>query len=213
VVWFKSMAKTIKLDKNNVRIHPDANKVAIKNSLAELGAGRSILLDADDVLIAGNGVFEQAQALGLPVKVIESDGTELIAVKRTDLSTDDEKRIALAIADNRLTDLSDFDDEALNKMLDELSTDMAELAGYAVNPDHILCDEMTDGFSLPDGDKSPFQQITFTLADTQAEDIKTAISEAKGQDDFGEVEVYGNENSNGNAIYKIVSEWVEQKTS
>ena len=45
----------IKLDKDNVRIHPDANKQAINKSLTELGAGRSVLLDANDTLIAGNG--------------------------------------------------------------------------------------------------------------------------------------------------------------
>jgi DNA modification methylase len=140
----------ITIDKDNVRLHPDGNKAAIKNSLSELGAGRSVLLDADDVLIAGNGVYEQAEALGIPIRVIETDGTELVAVKRTDLSTDDEKRIALAIADNRLTDLSEFDDEALNKMLDELSPDMQELAGYAVDPNDLLNEGNTDEDEVPE---------------------------------------------------------------
>jgi hypothetical protein len=130
----------ITIDKDNVRIHPDGNKTAIKNSLSRLGAGRSILIDADDVLIAGNGVFEQAEALGIPVKVIETNGKELIAVKRTDLNADDEKRQALAIADNRLTDLSEFDAEALNKMLEDMSPDMQELAGYAIDPNNFLED-------------------------------------------------------------------------
>ena len=140
----------ITLDKKNVRIHPEANKTAINKSLSELGAGRSILLDADDVLIAGNGVFEQAKELGIPVKVIESDGTELIAVKRTDRSTDDEKRSALAIADNRLTALSEFDTEALNVMLDELSPDMQELAGYAVDPSDLMNEGLTDEDEVPE---------------------------------------------------------------
>jgi DNA modification methylase len=140
----------ITLDKKNVRTHPDANKAAIKNSLSSLGAGRSILIDADDVLIAGNGVFEQAEALGIPVKVIETNGKELIAVKRTDLYADDEKRQALAIADNRLTDLSEFDDEALNKMLDELSPDMQELAGYAIDPNDLMNEGLTDEDEVPE---------------------------------------------------------------
>jgi DNA modification methylase len=140
----------IKLDKDNVRIHPEANKTAISKSLAELGAGRSILLDADDVLIAGNGVYEQAEAMGLPIRVIETDGSELVAVKRTDLSTDDEKRKALAIADNRLTDLSEFDTEALNVMLDELSPDMQELAGYAIDPNDLMNEGNTDEDEIPE---------------------------------------------------------------
>lgn len=106
------MAKSksdIKFDKRNYRIHSDKNKSLINKSLEECGAGRSILIDADNEIIAGNGVFEQAQALNIPVKIVETDGSELIAVKRTDLSTDDEKRKRLAIMDNSSSDSSEFD--------------------------------------------------------------------------------------------------------
>lgn len=82
----------IKFDPRNYRVHGDKNKRLIRKSLEECGAGRSILLDKDDVIIAGNGVYEQAQGLGLKVRIIESDGSELIAIKRKDLSTSDEKR-------------------------------------------------------------------------------------------------------------------------
>lgn len=99
----------IKFDKNNYRIHNEKNKRIIKKSLTECGAGRSVLVDKDNVLIAGNGVYEQAQELGLKVRVIETDGTELVVVKRNDLSTDDERRKLLALADNHSSDTSVFD--------------------------------------------------------------------------------------------------------
>lgn len=99
----------IKLDDHNYRIHNDKNKRLIKKSLKECGAGRSILMDNDDVIIAGNGVYEQSQELGLKVRIIETDGTELIAIKRKDLSTSDEKRKLLALADNHVSDTSMFD--------------------------------------------------------------------------------------------------------
>ena len=108
------MATKIKFDERNYRKHSKKNKAIIKKSLSELGAGRSILLDNEDSLIAGNGVYEQAQALGIPVRVIETDGSELIAVKRTDLATGDEKRRKLALADNVASDLSEFDNNLLN---------------------------------------------------------------------------------------------------
>lgn len=82
-----SKVSEIKLDPRNYRIHGEENKRLIRKSLTECGAGRSILVDKNDIVIAGNGVYEQAQELGLKVRVIESDGTELIAIKRTDLST------------------------------------------------------------------------------------------------------------------------------
>jgi len=88
----------IKLDKRNYRRHSDKNKTLIQKSLTETGAGRSIVIDADNEIIGGNGVFE---AWGdKPIKVVESDGSELIVVKRTDLHTDDPKRKQLAIMDN-----------------------------------------------------------------------------------------------------------------
>ena len=104
----------IKFDKRNYRKHNDKNKELINKSLAEYGAGRSILIDAENEIIAGNGVYEQAQELGIPVKVIETDGNELIAVKRTDLATQDEKRKRLAVMDNSSSDTSEFDLELLS---------------------------------------------------------------------------------------------------
>ena len=71
--------------------------------------------------------------------------------------------------------------------------------------------ETSDEFSLPDGDKEPFQQQTYTLADAQAIDIKNAISDIKKTDEYKYVETFGNENSNGNALYLIITQWAEQK--
>lgn len=120
----------IKIDPRNARQRDDAAKQTIMESLKELGAGRSIVIDSEDVLIAGNGVFEQARKLGIPVRVIETDGKELVAVKRTDLKTDDEKRKALALADNRLTDLSEFDSKQLDELLAEMTPELQRIAGF-----------------------------------------------------------------------------------
>ena len=108
------MKDEIKFDKRNYRIHDDRNKDLIRKSLNECGAGRSILLDADNEIIAGNGVYEQAKEIGMPVKIIETDGSELVVVKRTDLKTDDYKRKKLAVMDNSTSDSSKFDIQLLN---------------------------------------------------------------------------------------------------
>ena len=72
-------------------------------------------------------------------------------------------------------------------------------------------DDFGDTFSLPSGDKAPFQQMTFTLADEQATVIKKAIDDIKETDDYKYAETMGNENSNGNALYLIVMQWAEQR--
>lgn len=113
----------IKFDKRNYRKHSDGNKRKIKKSLQECGAGRSVLVDADDTLIAGNGVFEQAQAMGIPTRVIETDGTELVVVKRTDLRTDDDKRKLLAMADNATSDNVEWED---NLLTDDFGLDVLD---------------------------------------------------------------------------------------
>lgn len=107
------MVENIKFDKRNYRKHNDRNKSLIKKSLQECGTGRSIIIDADNEIIGGNGVFEQAQKLNIPVRIIETDGKELIAVKRTDLKTDDEKRKQLAVMDNSTSDSSEWELERL----------------------------------------------------------------------------------------------------
>ena len=63
----------IKFDGRNYRKHSDRNKALIKKSLKELGAGRSVVIDADDTLVAGNGVYEQAKKLKMPVRVVETE--------------------------------------------------------------------------------------------------------------------------------------------
>ena len=103
----------IKFDKRNYRKHDKKNKSLIKKSLEKFGAGRSIVVDAEGEIIGGNGVYEQAQKLGLKTKIVETDGSELVVVKRTDLKTDDEKRKALAVMDNSTSDTSEFDLELL----------------------------------------------------------------------------------------------------
>jgi hypothetical protein len=63
----------IVLDPHNYRIHGEENKKLINKSLVECGTGRSIVVDKNNVVIAGNGVYAEAKELGLKVKVIESD--------------------------------------------------------------------------------------------------------------------------------------------
>lgn len=71
--------------------------------------------------------------------------------------------------------------------------------------------ETTDEFSLPDGDKSNLEQITYTLSSEQSNIIKEAIQEIKYTEEYKFVETFGNENGNGNALYLLVQQWVEQK--
>lgn len=192
--------KDLKFDERNYRIHSEKNKELIRKSINECGLARSVVIDNENCLIGGNGVVSQLDK-NTPVKVIETDGSELVVVKRIDLKTDDEKRKQLAIMDNSTSDSSEFDIELLS-----IDFDPIQLEDMGVEFDGL--ESEIDMPELASGDKEPFQQMTFTLADGQAELIKEALEKAKKSENYDFVERMGNENSNGNALFMIVSEWL-----
>lgn len=95
----------------------------IEDSLRTYGAGRSILIDKNRKIIAGNKTVEQAGAIGIEdVVIIPSDGTKLIAVQRTDLDLEHDKAAKeLAIADNRAGQVSlDWDGAILAELENQI---------------------------------------------------------------------------------------------
>ena len=112
-------------DANNFNKGTEEGQKLMERSFKELGAGRSILVDKDGKLIAGNKSQLAAQAAGIKkVRVIESDGTELIAVKRTDLSIDSAEGRKLALADNLTTQVNlAWDEIQLQSVKDELGAE------------------------------------------------------------------------------------------
>ncbi len=73
----------------------------IEKSLRKNGAGRSILIDKNNRIIAGNKTIENAASIGLEdLLVVDSDGTKIIAVRRTDIDLDSKAGREMALADN-----------------------------------------------------------------------------------------------------------------
>ena len=108
----------LKSDHKNARKRTDKSANLIKNSLEQFGAARSIVIDEDNRILAGNGTVEGAKKAGIDnVRVIEADGTEIIAVKSTGLTED--QKVGLALADNRSSDLSEWDNEMLKQLSEE----------------------------------------------------------------------------------------------
>lgn len=115
-------ADDLTMDVMNANKGTDRGAEMIEKSLSEFGAGRSIVVDQSGQVIAGNKTLEQAKALGLPIRTVETDGSELVVVQRTDLDLSDMtgKARRLAIADNRTSEVSlDWDDEVIQKYIDE----------------------------------------------------------------------------------------------
>jgi len=95
-------------DPQNANQHTQRGRGLLEKSLRQFGGGRSILADKNGVVIAGNATLEGAAEIGLPVRIVETDGNELVVVKRTDLdllSETDKRARQLAYADNKISEL------------------------------------------------------------------------------------------------------------
>src|SRR5438309_620174 len=92
----------LKQDPRNARLHSPRTIGAIADSIHAAGISRGIVIDEDNVILAGNGTVEAAmEALGSGAKVIviEQDPDALTVVRRTGLS--EAQKVRLAIDDNR----------------------------------------------------------------------------------------------------------------
>ena len=156
---------------------------------------RPIVVNQDMVVLGGN----------MRLKAIREAGIKEINIEIVDWSEDKQKEFI--IKDNASFGEWDWSDLANNWDSEELTDWGVDIIGFSNVQD------LGEDFSLPNGDKSPFQQMTFTLADEQAEQIKNAIEEIKSTEEYKYAETMGNENSNGNALYLIVMQWAEQKKS
>ena len=156
---------------------------------------RPIVVDANMIVLGGNMRLKACKAAGL---------TEVPIVIADNLT--EEQQAEFIIKDN--VGFGEWDWDLLANEWDAASiTDWGlDIGGF-----DLKAEEFNEEFSLPDGDKSPFQQMTFTLADEQAEQIKNAIADIKATDDYKYCETLGNENSNGNALYLIIMQWAEQR--
>jgi site-specific DNA-methyltransferase (adenine-specific) len=154
--------KDLKSDHKNARKRTDRSAKLIAESLQRYGAARSIVIDEDNRILAGNGTIEGAKAAGIKnIRVIETDGTEIIAVKRTGLSEDE--KIGLALADNRTSDLSDWDKDMLQQLSAEHdltpwfdADDLAEILGTV---EELPAEGLTDADDVPETPEEPVTKL------------------------------------------------------
>ena len=119
-------------DSRNLNKGTERGSGFIEKSLRNYGAGRSILADKHGNIVAGNKTAEACGAIGLDkIRVIESDGTELIVVKRMDLDINSKAGRELAIADNRAGQISlEWDVPQLELIAEEYGIDLGDI-GFA----------------------------------------------------------------------------------
>jgi DNA modification methylase len=100
----------LKPDPANRRKHNARNLDMIATALKDVGAARSIVIDEDNVILAGNGVTAAAAAAAgiSKLRVVDAAGDELIAVRRSGLTAQQQQKRALALYDNRTAELAEW---------------------------------------------------------------------------------------------------------
>lgn len=115
-------------DDNNFNAGTEKGREMIEKSFRELGAGRSILLDKNNRIIAGNKSQQAAIATGITkVRIVDTDGDEIVAVRRRDVDLDSKLGRELAFADNATQQVSLAWDEAeLQQAAQDYGLDIAD---------------------------------------------------------------------------------------
>ena len=98
---------SLQQDTHNFNRGTEQGQELMEKSFSELGAGRSILVDKNGNIIAGNKSQKAAKAAGIKkVRIIETTGDELVAVKRTDIDIDSAEGRKMALLDNLTTQVN-----------------------------------------------------------------------------------------------------------
>ena len=190
---------------NNAKEHPEEQVKKIASSIKNYGWDQPIVVDGENEIIKGHGRLQAAELLGL---------SEVPVIKREDLTEAEAK--ASRIADNKTAESAWIDDvlEAEVNVLAEDESINTDSLGFDDDELDSLISEATLGDEdiaeafgdLPDGERDPIRQKTFTLSETQVETVESALETAK---DMGEFPPGPNDNSNGNALARICSKFLE----
>ena len=183
----------IKPYENNPRINDDAVKY-VANSIKEFGFKVLIIIDENNVIVAGHTRLKAAKKLGF----------EKVPCIRADDLTENQIK-AFRLADNKVGEIATWD---FNSLAVELANiENINMSNFNFEPLDVSPDDFGNSFILPDGEKPEICTMTFTVHEKQKELIEYAMNLVKDE----AVETFGNSNKNGNALYEVVKQWAELK--
>jgi len=192
----------LKFDDKNFNKHTEKGMSMLEKSLRDYGAGRSILVDKDNNIIAGNGIVEAAGNIGLEdLQIVESDGSKIIAVKRTDISLDSAEGRQMALADNATAaeDLA-WDNDAIDEVSQQFDFDPGEwISGW--NKSEI---EEDDDKPITDDQETSRVMILSVTAYGRSKDDDAVLARELKQEDADKLLDYLKKNEADGVLDKLV---------
>ena len=174
----KKRLDDLKHPEKNVRIHSEQQIRELKRSLEKFGQTRALVVDENNVILIGNGLYEAMVSLGYQ---------EASVYVKTELSDNDKKK--LMIADNKTYALGIDNLDTLNEFLEELQGDL-DIPGY---DEEILQQMVADAYEVT-------EKISEygTLDESEIQKIKEANEKREQKAAAAEISDNNSENSSEN---------------
>ena len=171
-------------DDHNFNAGTEKGREMIEKSFRELGAGRSILLDKNNRIIAGNKSQQAAIATGITkVRIVDTEGDEIVAVRRRDVDLDSKVGRELAFADNATQQVSlAWDETELQQAAQDYGLDIADF-----------------GFDIED-----LPQVTFPTGD----DVHTNSSNSDNEESDNDEEEDETDPEKIDLYFKMLGDYV-----
>ena len=174
----KKRLDDLKYPEKNVRIHSEQQIRELKRSLEKFGQTRALVVDENNVILIGNGLYEAMVSLGYQ---------EASVYVKTELSENDKKK--LMIADNKTYALGIDNLDTLNEFLEELQGDL-DIPGY----DEEILQQM-----VADADEVTEKISEYgTLDESEIQKIKEANEKREQKAAAAEISDNNSENSSEN---------------
>ena len=174
----KKRLDDLKHPEKNVRIHSEQQIRELKRSLEKFGQTRALVVDENNVILIGNGLYEAMVSLGYQ---------EASVYVKTELSENDKKK--LMIADNKTYALGIDNLDTLNEFLEELQGDL-DIPGY----DEEILQQM-----VADADEVTEKISEYgTLDESESQKIKEANEKREQKAAAAEISDNNSENSSEN---------------
>ena len=174
----KKRLDDLKHPEKNVRIHSEQQSRELKRSLEKFGQTRALVVDENNVILIGNGLYEAMVSLGYQ---------EASVYVKTELSENDKKK--LMIADNKTYALGIDNLDTLNEFLEELQGDL-DIPGY----DEEILQQM-----VADADEVTEKISEYgTLDESEIQKIKEANEKREQKAAATEISDNNSENSSEN---------------
>lgn len=174
----KKRLDDLKHPEKNVRIHSEQQIRELKRSLEKFGQTRALVVDENNVILIGNGLYEAMVSLGYQ---------EASVYVKTELSENDKKK--LMIADNKTYALGIDNLNTLNEFLEELQGDL-DIPGY----DEEILQQM-----VADADEVTEKISEYgTLDESEIQKIKEANEKREQKAAAAEISDNNSENSSEN---------------